>query len=220
MRVALAWVILASGALVASAGACAGFKNDGASGDASDAAVGDGAAEAAVGEGGVDAAVDHRPAGQDAGGGDGGADPDAADPDGAGDDGSSESGAESGADSGAADGGGDAGPTGLDPGVVLPDPSDPPCDDPGNPSVCGGVSACRMATPDGGRCDNCNPQGTCSHLVKQPCSQSLDCDIDLQCFRGQCTLFCTLDAGTECGQPGACVDVGSVQKGLCDPALF
>jgi hypothetical protein len=78
-----------------------------------------------------------------------------------------------------------------------------------------------MATPDSGRCDDCTPAGTCSKLVKQACSQSLDCDVDLQCFRGQCTIACTLPTGPECGPPNHCFDVGYVNhRGLCDPAYL
>lgn len=132
-------------------------------------------------------------------------------------------------DSGATDAPADApreadattGPTGLDPDLVLPPLGAPPCSDPGNTTVCGGVRACRMATPDSGRCDDCGPPGTCSTLITKPCANSLDCDINLQCFRGKCTLYCTLPTGPECGKPNHCVDVGYVTtKGLCDPAFL
>lgn len=113
------------------------------------------------------------------------------------------------------------GPTGLNPALVLPPLGAPACDSPGNPASCGGLSACRMATPDSGRCDDCGPPGTCGTLITQPCAASLDCDINLQCFRGTCTLFCTLPTGPECGMSNHCVDVGSVtSRGLCDPAFL
>lgn len=122
-----------------------------------------------------------------------------------------------GGDGGARDGGRPRGPTGLDPDVVLPDPSAPPCDWPG--ASCGSVRTCRLDSPDGGRCDNCGPQGLCSGLIRTFCSQSLDCDLGLQCFRGRCTLFCSLSlGGPECGKPGLCVNVGHPERGLCDAA--
>lgn len=112
-------------------------------------------------------------------------------------------------------------PTGLDPGLVLPNLGQPACDYPGGPAVCDGLHVCRIATPDSGRCDDCTAAGRCGTGVGQACSQSLDCDTLFQCFRGKCTLFCTLPAGTECGGgPGRCVNVGHLQKGLCDPAFL
>lgn len=112
----------------------------------------------------------------------------------------------------------DGGGTGLDPEVTLPDQNEPVCYAPGNTTVCGGVKACRMYSPTEGRCDDCYPQGRCSGLVKSPCSDSLDCDVNLQCFRGRCTLYCSLQYKTECGGiPSRCIDVGHQTMGLCDP---
>jgi hypothetical protein len=119
-----------------------------------------------------------------------------------------------------ADGGTDAGATGLDPGVALPDLGGESCSPPGF-VTCGGVRACRLATPDSGRCEDCGPRDLCRNLIGTPCSKTLDCDVNLQCFRGRCTLACSLPLGNECGGvAGWCLNVGSPLWGLCDPATL
>ncbi|MDB4940810.1 MAG: hypothetical protein JWP97_344 [Labilithrix sp.] len=115
------------------------------------------------------------------------------------------------------DAGATKGPTGLDPGIPIPPLGNEPCSPPGNTEVCSGLQACRMATPDSGRCEDCSMQGTCSAGVGQACVGSNDCDILFNCFRGKCTLVCRFPYLGECGGTRACVDVGYQGYGLCDP---
>ncbi len=111
------------------------------------------------------------------------------------------------------------GATGLDPGVVVPALGQEECSYPGSRSECPGLRPCRIATPDAGRCDDCTVAGWCGGVVETPCTTNRDCDVLAQCFRGVCTLFCTLPDGPECGgEPDTCVNVGHAAVGLCDPA--
>ncbi len=107
--------------------------------------------------------------------------------------------------------------TGLDPDLPVPPPGGAMCDQPGNPSICGGVQACRMATPDTGICEPC-PEGSCGQLIGKSCVASKDCDIDLECFRGKCTLVCMFTTPQTCGGTRKCIDVGyrAGGYGLCD----
>lgn len=113
----------------------------------------------------------------------------------------------------------DGGSTGLDPGVSIPALGQEACSSPGAANECPSLHVCRIATPDAGRCDDCSVKGTCAGLVTSPCATNRDCDLFLQCFRGVCTLFCSLPDGPQCGgESGSCVDVGHRTTGLCDPA--
>ena len=109
------------------------------------------------------------------------------------------------------------GPTGLDDGVVLPDLDAAVCDPFGSFAQCGITATCRMATPDAGRCENCD--AGCLGHPKDPCTRTRDCDGRLQCFRSTCTPTCLLGS-VECGNPSNCIDVGYVGYGLCNPSAL
>lgn len=110
--------------------------------------------------------------------------------------------------------------TGLDPGVPIPPLGNEPCNPPGNETVCPGTAACRMATPDSGRCEDCSANGTCSKLIGTSCVGSNDCDINLNCFRGSCTLVCPMAFPQVCGGTRKCLDVGYTGGyGLCEPTF-
>lgn len=105
------------------------------------------------------------------------------------------------------------GATGLDPDLKIPGAGQA-CDPPGaSPSGgCPSLSACRIASPTGGRCESCT---TCGNL-NAPCSAGTECDILFECYKGKCTNFCHL--GTmECGAPANCLNVGHPTIGVCKP---
>lgn len=132
---------------------------------------------------------------------------------------SADGGANDGARDGASDGASDGrGPTGLDEHISLPDLDATPCSKPtAIDPVCGLANACRMATPDSGRCESCDTD--CKLGVGKPCSRSNECDSFLTCFRGRCAGPCTLGEHA-CGPIEACLDVGYPRLGLCDPSTL
>lgn len=100
----------------------------------------------------------------------------------------------------------------MDPELGLPDPNGPPCSRPGSENGCPGITVCRIATPDGGRCEGCT---NCGNL-HSPCTASNECDILFQCYQGFCMGICQL--GTyECGAIADCVNVGNATEGVCRP---
>lgn len=120
----------------------------------------------------------------------------------------------------AKDAGPTKGPTGLDPGLPIPDLDGATCTMPGNPSECGGLYACRFATPDNGICENCAPQGSCSTLIGKACTKQIDCDVDLVCYLGKCELTCRFPYQGECGGTTKCIDVGyKGNVGVCEKAF-
>lgn len=107
------------------------------------------------------------------------------------------------------------GPTGLDEGLALPGLDGATCGAVDEHGACGegGASACRMATPDSGRCVTC-PEGRCLGGVGAPCRRADDCWLDLECFRARCALTCPL-GGDACGPTRECLDVGFFGLGVC-----
>jgi hypothetical protein len=111
------------------------------------------------------------------------------------------------------------GPTGLDERVALPDLAAAPCTGPSRTfNSCARPSACRFATPDSGRCEDCTPP-RCQGRIGSACVLSSDCELIYTCFRGYCTSTCEL-GGYECGgPPETCLRFGyeADSLGLCDP---
>jgi hypothetical protein len=111
--------------------------------------------------------------------------------------------------------GGGGGGGGLDPDLSLPDPSGQVCSRPGRtgaPDCPAAEQVCRFFTPTEGRCEPC----TDCRLLGQSCAATSECDIQLECYRGQCVSFCTL--GTfECGAVDDCLDIGHATRGVCRP---
>jgi len=111
------------------------------------------------------------------------------------------------------DGPGGGGGSGLDPELEIPDPSGQFCDEPGRMGTeCPAGEVCRYFTSTEGRCEGCT---TCGNLGAA-CTATDQCDILFECFRGQCTNFCTLNT-PECGAPADCVDIGHATRGVCRP---
>jgi hypothetical protein len=104
--------------------------------------------------------------------------------------------------------GGDA--TGLDPGLVLPDPSGTPCADPGQ-TQCSGAEICRISSTTGGTCEGCTGCGN----LHAPCTADSDCDILFQCYEGYCDSLCQLSTPQTCGVPTDCIQVGNATTGVC-----
>jgi hypothetical protein len=108
---------------------------------------------------------------------------------------------------------GGGGGSGLDPDLEIPDPSGQVCDEPGRGSPeCPSGEVCRYFTSTEGRCESCDPS-TCG-LLNASCSASNQCDILFECYKGQCTNFCTLGT-TECGAPADCINIGHATRGVC-----
>jgi hypothetical protein len=105
------------------------------------------------------------------------------------------------------------GPTGLDPSLVLPSLTAPKCNGPG-PFECAQQQACRLATPDSGRCDDCSRVGTCASPVGASCSVSEDCTDGAQCYASVCALVCVLSA-PQCTPSTTCHGVGNIEWGVC-----
>lgn len=112
------------------------------------------------------------------------------------------------------------GPTGLDERVALPDLGAPSCSTPAfTNTTCGRDFACRFATPDSGRCEDCTPP-RCMGRLGSACTKSFDCEPLYTCFRGHCTSSCLL-GGHECGAVDACLAIGYAGGlGLCDPSTL
>ena len=94
-------------------------------------------------------------------------------------------------------------------GLGLPDPHGKSCKDIGGVSDCPFEKVCRIATPNGGRCDSF---GTSAY--GDPCGSSSECDDFNQCFNGTCTFMCRLGSH-DCGKPSDCLDVGNATWGVC-----
>ncbi|HWO22130.1 MAG TPA: hypothetical protein VNO30_25380 [Kofleriaceae bacterium] len=108
-----------------------------------------------------------------------------------------------------APGGGGGG--GLDPDLEIPDPSGQVCDEPGRMSgECPAGEVCRFYTSTEGRCEGCT---ACGNLGAS-CTATDQCDILFECYKGQCTNFCTLNS-TECGAPTDCINIGHATRGVC-----
>jgi hypothetical protein len=123
-----------------------------------------------------------------------------------------------GADGGTADSAsGDTGSTpesgadsGLDPLLVLPDPSGAPCADPGQ-TQCAGAAICRISSTTGGTCESCTGCGN----LHAPCTADVDCDTLFQCYAGYCDSLCQLATPQTCGVPTDCINVGNATTGVC-----
>ena len=110
-----------------------------------------------------------------------------------------------------APGGGGGG--GLDPDLEIPASGGQFCDEPGRGSPeCPAGEVCRFYTSTEGRCEGCDP-ATCGNLGAS-CSATDQCDILFECYKGQCTNFCTLGT-TECGPQDDCIDIGHATRGVC-----
>lgn len=103
----------------------------------------------------------------------------------------------------------------LDPKLSLPDPNGAACNDYGNLLACPTHDqTCRIASPDGGRCEPYNTNGATGYS----CATSRDCDAFLECYGGVCTPFCDWSdgGGGNCyGRP--CLFVGNTSVGVCAP---
>ncbi len=108
--------------------------------------------------------------------------------------------------------GGSSGTTGMDPGLVLPDPNGTLCTHYGTNIGCSNLEVCRIYDHNSGRCETCD---TCGNLDDY-CVTDRDCDILFQCYEHICTNICPL--GTSyCGAVSDCVDVGNDTYGVCKP---
>jgi hypothetical protein len=105
------------------------------------------------------------------------------------------------------------GGSGLDPDLSLPDPSGQVCDQPGvGAPECPAGEVCRYFTSTEGRCEGCT---MCGNLGAS-CTATNQCDTLFECYKGQCTNFCTLGS-TECGAPADCINIGHATRGVCRP---
>lgn len=107
------------------------------------------------------------------------------------------------------------GPTGLDEGVALPAMDAAACSFVAFTTTdCPNDEACRLATPDSGRCESC--EGRCKGGFGATCTRTYDCEAHLECFRQRCMDACSVGERA-CGSVEACIDVGG-QTGICNPA--
>jgi len=105
------------------------------------------------------------------------------------------------------------GGSGLDPDLSLPDPSGQVCTQPGRVGApeCPDAEVCRYFTSTEGRCEAGPPSGG---TLGESCTASSQCDLLFDCYKGQCTEFCTL--GTlSCGTVADCLDIGHATRGVC-----
>ena len=104
----------------------------------------------------------------------------------------------------------DAGDKVLDSELDVPPGSDVTCYEPGTQNSCAAGAICRIATTTGGRCEQCRPCGP----VRAACTESAQCELLLQCYKGHCAQVCRLGT-TVCGAVSDCLDVGHVTHGVC-----
>lgn len=98
----------------------------------------------------------------------------------------------------------------LDPELDVPPGSDVTCYEPGTQNTCAAGAICRIATTTGGRCEQCGPCGP----VGAACTESAQCELLLQCYKGHCAQVCRLGT-TVCGAGSDCLDVGHATHGVC-----